>query len=113
MRRPNVYEMYVANENRAGFWIQRNSWGGTCAYVRLVGGREAGDLPGVAPYFSNLPVHADLHDLSTGVLKERRFLLSCPGTFAYHLIGAPRWAPTLDGRATPTTDGVPDVFRPK
>lgn len=92
MRGPNIYEMYVANGNRVGFWVQRNSWGSTCAIVRRVGGRTEGTLPGVAPYHLDVAVHGDVYDLSTGDRKQHSATLSCPGTFAYHRIETPKWA---------------------
>lgn len=93
---PNVFEMYVANGHRAGFWVQRNSWGNTCALVKSVGGIESGELPGVPPYFSipgrgNPKVIVDVYDLWTGAVKDRDTLLSCPGTYAYHRIAPPPW----------------------
>jgi hypothetical protein len=47
---PKVLLMYVANGNRAGFWVKRDSWGNTCALVKLVGGQASGELSGEPPY---------------------------------------------------------------
>jgi hypothetical protein len=99
MRGPNVYEMYVANDCHSGFWVQRNSWGNTCAHVKMIGGRRSGPLPGVAPYFLSVAVHADIYDLWTGELKDSDVLLSCPGTFAYKRIAAPPWSAQRDAHA--------------
>jgi hypothetical protein len=93
---PNVFEMYVANGNHAGFWVKRNSWGNTCARVKSVHGREAGELPGVPPYFNvsgegKPRVIVDIFDLHTGALKDADVLLSCPGTYGYEQIEPPRW----------------------
>jgi hypothetical protein len=88
----NIYEMYIDNGNGAGFWVKRNSWGNTCALVNMVGGRGSGALPGDAPYFLNVAVHADVFELATGRPKECNILLSGPGTFAYERIEAPQWS---------------------
>src|SRR4051812_5906139 len=92
----NVFEMYVANGSRAGFWVKRETWGDTCAHVKLVGGQESGELPGAPPYFNvkgkgNPKVTADVFDLWTGTLKDCNTLLSCPGTYGYEQIAAPPW----------------------
>ncbi|MBN9506990.1 MAG: hypothetical protein J0I69_13285 [Altererythrobacter sp.] len=63
----NVFEMYVANGMRPGFWLRRTTWGSTCA--RVV---DVGEIKGPAPYFGNPKVYADIHDLRTGELKEAR-----------------------------------------
>lgn len=92
----NVFEMYVANGNRAGFWVKRNSWGNTCALVKLVGGQESGEMPGLPPYFGvkgkgSPKVIVDVIDLWTGQLKDGDTLLSCPGTCGYEQIAPPPW----------------------
>ena len=96
MRAPNVYEMYIENGCQTGYWVQRNSWGNTCARVKMIGGRRSGPLPGAAPYFLNVAVHVDIYDLWTGALKQSDALLSCPGTFAYTRIAAPSWSAHRD-----------------
>ena len=88
----NVYEMYAANGNRAGFWIQRDSWGRTCAVVRSVAGQSEGELPGKPPYHGNPPVIVDVFDLRDGTPKDSRAALSCPGTHGYERIDPPAWA---------------------
>ena len=93
---PDLSEMHVANGSRAGFWVQRDSWGNTCALVKTVGGMEAGELSGVPPYFGvkgkgSPKVVADVFDLRTAAIKDAGILLSCPGTYTYSQILPPRW----------------------
>ena len=95
---PNVYEMYVANENRAGFFIRRITWGNTIARITTIGGREEGALSGEPPYFGSDAVFAEFYNLDTGErLNESE--VSCPGTFtSYYQVGAaelPKWARDL------------------
>lgn len=83
----NVFEMYVANGKRAGFWLRRTTWGNTCA--RVV---DVGDIKGPAPYFGNPKVYADIYDHRTGELKEARARIPAAGTYkTWRLIDAPGW----------------------
>lgn len=92
----NVYEMYVNNGEKAGFYIQRETWGNTIACVTTVGGCSTGPLSGKPPYFERQEVLAIFFNLHTGeYLNESP--VSSPGTYAYHLVGAaslPPWART-------------------
>jgi hypothetical protein len=81
MRR-NIYQMYVANGNRAGFYVRRNSWAGTYAQVVTVSGREAGPLSGRPPYYGDSPVTMDVYNLD-GTVRAVAQQLSCPGTYTY------------------------------
>lgn len=76
----NIYQMYVANGNKAGFWVRRNSWSWQTALITSVGGRSEGELEGVPPYFKNQQVKGRMG----GTGKE--FELSCPGTYGYEKI---------------------------
>ena len=88
----NVFEMYVANGKRAGFWLRRTTWGNTCA--RVV---DVGDIKGPAPYFCNPKVYADIYDLRTGELKEARARIPAAGTYkTWRLIDAPSWWTATD-----------------
>jgi hypothetical protein len=88
---PNVFEMYVASGNRAGFWVQRQTWGNSCALVKLVGGRDAGELPGAPPYFNDPEVTVDMFNLHNGALLEADVPLRCPGTYSYSEVDPPGW----------------------
>ena len=88
----NVFEMYVANDKRAGFWLRRTTWGNTCA--RIV---DVGELGGAAPYFGSPKVYADIYDLRTGELKEARARIPAAGTYkTWRLIDAPSWWTATD-----------------
>lgn len=73
----NIYQMYVANGNKAGFWVKRNSWSWQTALVVSVGGKAEGELEGKPPYFNNPKVKA----LMGGTGREVE--LTCPGTYGY------------------------------
>lgn len=73
----NIYQMYVANGNKAGFWVQRNSWSWKTALVTSIGGQTEGVLEGNAPYFQNQRVFGKMG----GVGKE--FEITSPGTYGY------------------------------
>ena len=84
----NVYEMFVANESRVGFWLTRTTWRDLCARVTLVG-----DFKGPAPYFGNPLVAGDLFYVSSGELKQANAEIPSPGTYkTWRQIPAPPWA---------------------
>ncbi len=88
MSRLNIYGMYAANGNAAGFWVQRDSWlGSTFARILSVAGHTTGPLPGKPPYHGNPAVMAEFY--LHGRLKEASMILSCPGTYAYTQIPPP------------------------
>lgn len=90
---PNVFEMFVANGG-PGFWVQRTTWGATCARVVCIG-----PFTGPPPYFGNPSVLMDVYSLG-GALKEAGVQLPVPGTFkTWRQIDAPNWA-------------LPDKLRP-
>lgn len=77
-RKFNIYQMYVANGNKAGFWVKRNSWPWwQSAQIISINGKSAGVLEGVAPYFNNAKVLGRIG--GSGNLIE----LTCPGTYGY------------------------------
>lgn len=84
----NVFEMYVANDHKPGFWLRRTTWGNTCAKVISVGA-----LNRPAPYFGNPVVLAEIYDLQTGEMKEARARIPVPGTYkTWRQIDPPSWA---------------------
>jgi hypothetical protein len=88
MNQPNIYGLYAANGNAAGFWVRRDSWSGsTFARILTVGGQSAGPLSGKPPYHDNPPVIAAFY--LHGKLKDPNMVLSCPGTYAYTQIPLP------------------------
>lgn len=84
----NVFQMYVENDNRAEFWIRRQSWGGTVAKVLTVQGQRDGELEGSPPYYGNPIVRVGVYDLS-GKLIDGRAELRGPGNYSYERIPAP------------------------
>ncbi len=83
---PNIFEMYVAHGG-PGFWLQRTTWGNTCA--RVVGMGEPSAPP---PYFGNPPVLADIYALD-GRLKEELVRLPAAGTYkTWQQIDPPAWS---------------------
>ncbi|MEV4606750.1 hypothetical protein MRBLMR1_001707 [Neorhizobium sp. LMR1-1-1.1] len=84
---PNIFQMYVANRNRTGFWIRRTTWGDTVAQVTSIG-----PLVGPAPYFGNPKVFANIYSLG-GVPKEKGAKIPVPGTYkTWRQIEPPKWA---------------------
>lgn len=74
----NVYQMYVANGNKAGFSVRRKNWRSSVRVVSVAGLAE-GVLPGEPPYYGNPPV-------IVAYPNGRMQVLSCPGTFQYVLV---------------------------
>ena len=87
----NIYEMYVANGDACGFWVQRDSWGNCKALIVSVGGKFSGELQGVAPYFNNQEVEAEVYSFDGRRVPEdyRNGRLSCAGTYSYRLVSGP------------------------
>ena len=77
MEKQNVYQMYVANGNRAGFWVQRDSWSWKTALVTSIGGQIDGPLEGCPPYFKNQRVIGKMGGIG------RDFEITSPGTYGY------------------------------
>lgn len=98
----NIYGMYVANGNRAGFWVVRAKWRNVIAQVTDVASKTDGPLAGTPPYYGNPSVTAEFFNIHTGEPLERgeeghERALPCPGTSAYTLIPTselPTWAKT-------------------
>jgi len=83
----NVFQMYVANNLRAGFWLRRTTWENTCAQVTSVG-----EFKGSPPYYGNPTVLADKYELRTGALKEQGVKIPAPGTYkTWRQIDPPSW----------------------
>lgn len=84
----NVYDMYVGNGNRVGFWVIRHSWSAHVARVISIADCTSGKLRGKPPYYSNPPVKMHLYSLLTGERKMEDgsydIDLSCPGTYRYN-----------------------------
>lgn len=79
----NVYQMYIANGNQAGFYVRRANWKpGTYARVVSIDGRESGPLTGRAPYFGNPTVLVDFYN-SDGTVRASGQELSSPGNYSY------------------------------
>jgi hypothetical protein len=85
----NVYQMYIANGCKVGFWLTRTTWVRTCARVVFVEDLNHDK----APYYGNPAVRADIHDSFTGELKDSSAIIPVPGTYkTWRLIEPPAWA---------------------
>jgi hypothetical protein len=73
----NIYQMYVANGNRAGFAVKRDSWSWQTAIITSIAGKIEGELEGRAPYFGSAKVKGRMGGV------RREIEISCPGTFGY------------------------------
>jgi hypothetical protein len=83
---PNIYQMYEAFGNRAGFYVRRDSWSKAYALVISVQGKKRGPLEGKSPYYGNPSVIANIYGFSSG--DQKGVTLSCPGTYGYACTGA-------------------------
>ncbi len=94
----NIYQMYVQNGMRCGFWVQRNSWSTNVARVTSINGQFEGPLDGHPPYFKNQKVRGDIYESVTGEMTWRNGNsgknneLTSAGTFGYFLIATPSWS---------------------
>lgn len=77
----NIYQMYLKNGNKAGFWVRRNSWGQRSALITKVDGKSQGELIGKEPYFDNPKVLGKMGGLG------REVEITCAGTYGYELLG--------------------------
>jgi hypothetical protein len=97
----NVYEMYILNECKFGFYIVRDSWGFTVAKViKIEGVTEGKVIPGKAPYFGNPKVFAEFYktpnirelegiaisDICNSSNLTNEGEVSCPGTGGYSML---------------------------
>lgn len=80
----NIYQMYEANGNRAGFFVRRDSWTSIYAQVKTVAGQSEGPLIGKPPYYGNPKVTMDVFN-NDGTVQGTNQELTCPGTYAYKL----------------------------
>jgi|WetSurMetagenome_2_1015567.scaffolds.fasta_scaffold47463_2 hypothetical protein len=79
----NIYQMYIANGNKAGFLVQRKSWSlHTKVLITSIGGKTIGELEGIPPYFKNQKVKGRLGGT------DQEIDISCPGTYGYKKIEA-------------------------
>jgi len=86
----NIFQMFVSNGSKPGFWIVRTTWGNTCAKVTSVG-----ELTGPPPYYGNPKVFAEIYNRATGEMIDRNTKIPVPGTYkTWRLIDAPEWAPS-------------------
>lgn len=99
----NIFQMYEANDNRAGFWVFRDTWGYTCARIVSIACHTEGPLSptlGRAPYYDKARdlVYAELYCFVPDLFGELHRIaspdfpapdhpdlavISCPGSFAY------------------------------
>ncbi|MCZ8254672.1 MAG: hypothetical protein O9327_03170 [Polaromonas sp.] len=83
----NVYQMFVENDQKLGFWLTRTSWNAKVARVT-----EVAPFKGPAPYFGNPKVKADLYDAVTGRLLEKGMEVTAAGTYkTWRLAEQPSW----------------------
>lgn len=73
----NIYQMYVANGNKVGFWVQRNSWSWKTALITSIGGQTEGPLEGNAPYFKSQKVMGKMGGT------DHEFEITSPGTYGH------------------------------
>ena len=95
--RQNIFEMYVANGNKAGFWIKRNSWSANIARVTSIANQAEGPLEGNPPYFKSQKVKGDVYIERSGDMRwasggsGRQQDITSAGTYGYELVDTPHW----------------------
>ena len=57
----NLYEMYIANDMKVGFWVKRRTWGDLCARITFVG-----ELERHGRWSGGATVRADLYHFVSG-----------------------------------------------
>ena len=83
----NLFEIFVAEGSRTGFWLRRTTWATSCARVIFVG-----PLIADPPYYGTPKVHADIYDLSSGALRDANVRLPAAGTYkTWRKIEPPCW----------------------
>ena len=93
----NIYEMYVQEGNRCGFWVRRNSWTNNIARVTSIAGKFGGELARKPPYFGNPKVRGDIYLEATGEMRwnvggsGRNMEITAAGTGGYVLVPTPAW----------------------
>ncbi len=104
----NVYEMYLANGHRAGFWvIYYPTWSSVIAHVVSVAGGTTGELAGDPPYFGNPPVLAEFWRF---VYDATELVRRPDGSFSYVRQRGPRaghWEPASVQRGRRLTTKSP------
>ncbi len=89
MKAKNIYEMYVLNEYKFNFYVQRDTWSNTIAKITSIDEVKEGlPIPGNPPYFLNQKVYADYfsctnQELCSEHTKKNSGILPNPGSYAY------------------------------
>ena len=82
-----IYDIYIANHNRAMFWAVRDCWDDMFVQVQTIAGRSEGPLQGAPPYRHT--VRADVWRVIGKPLKSiSHGILGCPWTPSFELLGA-------------------------
>ena len=68
--RVNVYQLYVANGNKADFFVTHPGYDPAIYHIKKVAGKSAGALKGSPPGFGNPPVEADGYEMNGEPLGE-------------------------------------------
>lgn len=71
----NLYDIYIANDKKVGFWVKRRTWGDMCARVTFVG-----ELERRGAWYGGAVVRADIFHFASGELKEANAELPSPGS---------------------------------
>lgn len=78
----NLYEWYVDNGNRAGFWVRTHAMGDQEYYhIKTVGGKSQGPLAGEPPYFGTVPVVLDAYANGELVAPDVTYTWQAKGAF--------------------------------
>ncbi|WP_304546141.1 hypothetical protein [Sulfurimonas microaerophilic] len=85
----NIYQAYVDNGNKTGFFISSDIWSKVIAHITKVQGKTFGELIGRPPYYGYPKVFANLYKLDVNknqyTLAIENIVLSCPDSYTYFI----------------------------
>lgn len=91
----NIYQMYMANGKKLGFYVKRHGWANTVVKVTQIKGiREGDNLPEKPPYYGNLIVYGEFYwatspEQCTIRNFKNRGVIRCAGTYGYTMLETP------------------------
>jgi hypothetical protein len=88
----NIYKLYAANGDRAGFWVQHRTWKNMCAHIQSIADQQCGALPGPSPLHDNAKIVARIFDVRSGRPIPVGPSLDNPDDHNYTVIAEPAWS---------------------
>lgn len=82
-----IFEMFVENGRKTGFWATRDSWSNSCAQITFVG-----PTGGKAPYFGNPEMRGVLYRFTHCEVLRDPYEHFSPGRGGWYWIQPPDWS---------------------